>query len=64
MDLVTSGLALLCFYTFISYIRFLLPRNIVPCVARALNETQQLLHRAEAIGAIPDGEEMRTCLEM
>jgi len=61
---VTSGLALLCVYTVISNFRFLLPRNVVPCVAGALNETQQLLHRAEAIGAIPDAEEMRTCLAM
>lgn len=62
--LMTSGLALLGVYTVISHFWLLLPRNVIPCVAGALNETQQLLHRAEAVGTIPNAEEMRTCLAM
>jgi hypothetical protein len=51
-------------WALISKSRFLLPRNVIPHLAGLLNETQQLLDRAKAIGAIPDAEEMRTCLAM
>ena len=58
IGVVSSSLVLLLAFP------VLFPRNVVPCVAGALNETQQLLHRAEAIGAILDAEEMKTCLAM
>ena len=64
MDLTVSILALFGAYAFIKHTRFLLPRNVVPGVAAALNETQQLLHQAEAVGAIPEAAEFRTSLAM
>ena len=64
MDLILIFFEILLLSILISNVRFVLPRNVIPYVAGALNETQQLLYRAQTIGAIPDAEEMRTCLAM
>jgi hypothetical protein len=43
--------------------RLLLPRNIIPLLSTLLNETRQLLDRAEEIGAVPPQSEWRTDID-
>jgi len=57
IDTFNFCLSLFGFYSLVLYLRYLLPRYIVPPLSTFLNETQQLLHRAEAIGAIPQDSE-------
>ena len=64
MGIIISALSLLGVYSFFTYLPFLLPRNNIPGVAAALNETQRLLDRAETLRAIPDATEYRTSLTM
>jgi hypothetical protein len=64
MDMLTSGLSLLGVYSLFIYLPFLLPCNLIPSVASALNETHRLLDHAEDIGAIRDVSEYRTSLAM
>ncbi|KAI9512035.1 hypothetical protein F5148DRAFT_123125 [Russula earlei] len=62
IDVLTLCLSFLGVYGLVLYLRFLLPRNVVPCVAAALSEAQQLLDRAEYMGAIPRLSEYRSAL--
>jgi hypothetical protein len=43
--------------------RYLLPRNAIPLLSALLNETRQLLDRAEATGAVPPQSDIRTRLD-
>ncbi|KAH9983548.1 hypothetical protein BJV74DRAFT_615247 [Russula compacta] len=55
-------LSILGVYGLVLYLRFLLPCNVVPCVAENLSEALQILDHAESIGAIPRASEYRTTL--
>ena len=43
--------------------RYLLPRNAIPLLSALMNETRQLLDRAEAIGAVQPQSECKTRLD-
>ena len=62
IEIVNSCRALIAIIGFTLYLRFLLPRNVVPHVSAVLRETLALLDRAEAIGAIPLASEIRRAL--
>jgi len=64
IDTLTLGLSILGVYDLILYLRFLLPRNVIPRVAAPLSEVQQVLNRAQSIGAIPHDSEYATTLAM
>ncbi|KAI9510489.1 hypothetical protein F5148DRAFT_1178845, partial [Russula earlei] len=63
IDILSLCLSLLGTYGLMRYLRFLLPRNITPSLSVLANETQQLLHRAEGVGAIPQGSKYRSHLD-
>jgi len=62
IDILTLSLSILGVYDLILYLRFLLPRNAIPCVATPLREVQQILHHAQSIGAIPRASEYAAAL--
>jgi len=57
IDLLSLCLSVLGLYGLVFYLRFLLPRNVVPQLSTALNEVDALLVRAEAHNAIPNARE-------
>lgn len=64
VDLLSFILSILGIYGLFLYLRFLIPRYLIPIVSALLNETQQfLLTHAETIDAFPGGNELRTGLE-
>ena len=64
IDIISLCLSILGIYGLLLYLRFLLPRHVIPRVASALTEAIQLLDRAEAIGAVPRASEYRASLAM
>ena len=64
LQIFSSGLPLFGVYSLFIYLPFLLPCNLIPSVASALNETRRLLDHAEDLGAIRDVSEYRTRLAM
>ncbi|KAI0001509.1 hypothetical protein BJV74DRAFT_794132 [Russula compacta] len=64
IDILSLCLSILGIYGLLLYLRFLLPRHVIPRVASALIEAMQLLDRAEAIGAISRTSEYRASLAM
>ena len=63
IDVLSFGLSLLGIYGPILLICYLLPRNLTPRLFTLLNETQQLLCRAEEIGAVPPQSEYKHHLD-
>jgi len=57
IDIFTLSLSILGVHDLILYLRFLLPRNLIPRVAAPLTEAQHVLHRAQSTGAIPHASE-------
>ena len=57
IDTLNFCLSLFGFYSLVLYLRYLLPCHKIPPLSTFLDETQQLLDRAEAIGAISQGSE-------
>ena len=53
IDILSFGLSLLGIYGPILLVLYLLPRNLAPRLSALLDETQQLLRRAEEVGAVP-----------
>ena len=55
IDILTSSfcLSLLGIYGLILLVHHLLPRKVAPLLSTLLDETQELLGRAEEIGAVP-----------
>ena len=49
-------------YGLVYYLRFLIPRNLLPYVSALLTEAERLLDRAESTGVIPQPNEHRTAL--
>jgi len=60
--ILVRPLSILGVYDLILYLRFLLPRNVTPHVAAPLGEAQQVLNRAQSIGAVPHASEYATTL--
>jgi len=65
IDILSFILALLqiVIYGLILLVRYLPPCNVVPRLATLLDETQQLLRRAEEVGAIPPQSEYKDRLD-
>ena len=63
IDNLSLSLSLLGIYGLILHFRYLFPRSIIPPLSALLNETRQLLDRAEEIGAVPPQSECRTHLD-
>jgi len=53
IDILSFCISLLGICGPILFILHLLPRNVAPRLSTLLNETQQLLRRAEEVGAVP-----------
>ena len=52
-DILTFCFSILGLYGLIYYLRFLIPRNVLPYVPAVLTDTERLLGRAESTGVIP-----------
>jgi len=63
MDALSFCFSLLGIYGLLFYLRYLLPRYVVPSLSTLLNETQQLLRHAEVISAISPESEDKTQLD-
>jgi len=64
IDILSFCLSILGIYSLLLYLRFLIPRYLIPPISALLNETQQfLLTHAQTIDAIPGGNELRMGLE-
>jgi hypothetical protein len=59
IDVVSFCLSILGIYGPILFVFYLLPRNVAPHLSTLLDETHQLLHRAEGIGAVPPQSEYK-----
>ena len=63
IDILSFSLSLLGISGPILLILYLLPRNVTPRLSTLLDETHQLLHRAEEIGAVFPQSEHRYQLD-
>ena len=63
IDIIGFGLSLLGIYGPIIFILYLLPCHLAPLLSILLDETQQLLRRAEELGAVPPQSEYKRRLD-
>ena len=63
IDILSFSLSLLGIYGPVLLILYLLPRHVAPRLSAALDETYQLLRRAEEIGAVPLQSEYKCQLD-
>ena len=63
LDILSFVLSVLGIYGIVLYIRYLLPRNVTPFLSTILDETQQVLDRAEEIGAVLPQSEYKRSLD-
>ena len=61
-DILSFLFSILGLYGLVYYLRFLIPRNLLPYVSAALTEGEHLLDRAESIGVIPQPNDYRSAL--
>ena len=61
-DVLSFCFSILGLYGLLHYLRFLIPRNVLPRVAAVLAETEHLLDRAESTGVIPQPNDCRSAL--
>jgi hypothetical protein len=61
-DLLSFLFSILGLYGLVYYLRFLIPRNVLPHVSAALTEMEHLLNRAESTGVIPRLNDHRSAL--
>ncbi|KAH9955037.1 hypothetical protein BC827DRAFT_912279 [Russula dissimulans] len=64
LDVIQLSLVVLGAYRLVVLLRYVLPRDVVPHVSTAMNETQSLLDKAEAVNAIPKDNEHKKDLTM
>lgn len=64
IDILSFCFSILGFYGFVCYLRFLIPRNVLPCVSAVLTEAEDLLDRAESTGVIPRPNDYRSVLTL
>ena len=64
-DILSFCFSILGLYGLVYYLRFLIPRNLLPHVSTVLTEAEHLLDRAESIDVIPQMNDHRsaTCVE-
>ena len=56
--------SILGLYGLIYYLRFLIPRNLLPDVSAVLTDAEHLLDRAESTGVIPRPNDYRSTLTL
>src|SRR6266849_7374945 len=63
-DVIGFCFSIFGLYGLVFYLRFLLPRNVLPYVSEVFDKTEHLLGRAESIDAIPRPNDYRSTLAM
>jgi hypothetical protein len=63
-DIISFCFSILGLYGLVYYLRFLIPRNLLPYVSAVLTEAEDLLDRAESIGVIPQPNGYRSTLTL
>ncbi|KAF8501519.1 hypothetical protein F5888DRAFT_1801044 [Russula emetica] len=63
-DILSFCFSILGLYGLVYYLRFLIPRNLLPYVSAVLTEAEHLLDRAESTGVIPRPNEYRSALTL
>ena len=63
-DILSFCISILGLYGLVYYLRFLIPRNVLPYVSAVLTEVEHLLDRAESTGVIPRQNDYRTALTL
>jgi hypothetical protein len=63
-DILSFCFSILGLYGLVYYLRFLIPRNLLPCVSAVLTEAEHLLDRAESTGVIPRPNDYRSDLTL
>ena len=61
-DILSFCISILGLYGLVYYLRFLIPRNVIPYVSSILTETECLLDHAESITVIPQSNDYRLAL--
>jgi hypothetical protein len=63
-DVLSFCFSILGLYGLLYYLRFLIPRNLLPYVSAVLTEVEHLLDRAESTGVIPRSNDYRSALTL
>jgi hypothetical protein len=63
-DILSFCFSILGLYGLLYYLRFLIPRNLLPYVSAVLTEAEHLLDRAESTGVIPRPNDYRPALTL
>jgi hypothetical protein len=63
-DILSFCFSVLGLYGLVYYLRYLIPRNVLPYVSTVLTEAEHLLDRAESIGVIPQPNDYRSALTL
>ena len=63
-DILSFCFSILGLYGLVYYLRFLIPRNLLPYVSAVLTEAKHLLDRAESTGIIPQTNDYRSALTL
>ena len=63
-DILSFCFSILGLYGLVFYLRFLIPRNLLPYVSAVLTEAEHLLDRAESTGVIPRPNDYRSALTL
>jgi hypothetical protein len=61
-DILSFCFSILGLYGLVYYLRFLIPRNLLPYVSAVLTEAEHFLDRAESTGVIPRPNDYRSAL--
>ena len=63
-DILSFCFSILGLYSLVYYLRFLIPRNLLPYVSAVLTEAEHLLDRAESTDVIPRPNDHRSALTL
>ena len=63
-DILSFCFSILGLYGLVFYLRFLIPRNVLPYVSAVLTEAEHLLDRAESTGVFPQPNDYRSALTL
>ena len=63
-DILSFCFSILGLYGLVYYLRFLIPRNVLPYVSAVLTDVERLLGSAESTGVIPRPNDYRSALTL
>ncbi len=63
-DILRFCFSILGLYGLVHYLRFLIPRNVLPHASAVLTEAEHLLDRAESTGVFPQPNDYRSALTL